>query len=42
MNCFNDNDGCYHDKAVHFEGNGRCLVKGCICKKFTKRESKLS
>jgi len=34
MNCNNKKIGCYHDNSIHFEGNERCLVKGCKCKKY--------
>ncbi len=36
MNCNNKEIGCYHDEAIHYEGHGKCLVKGCKCKKFEK------
>ena len=36
MNCKNVKIGCFHDNAIHFEGNGKCLVRGCICEKFQK------
>ncbi len=41
MNCHNKKDGCYHNLAAHFEGNGRCLVKGCDCKKFTNEKDSI-
>ena len=34
MNCKNVKIGCYHDNAIHFEGKGKCLVRGCKCEKF--------
>jgi hypothetical protein len=36
MNCHNLKIGCYHDNAIHLNGNGRCLVRGCKCEKFQK------
>ena len=34
VNCKNKEIGCYHDNSIHMEGNGKCLVKDCRCKKF--------
>ena len=36
MICNNKIIGCYHDNSIHFEGSGKCLVKGCKCKKYQK------
>ena len=36
MRCNNKKTGCYHDDVIHFEGNGKCLVKGCKCEKYKK------
>jgi len=33
MKCHNYEDGCFHNSSVHLD-KGRCLVKGCKCKKF--------
>ena len=38
MNCNNKKIGCYHDNVIHFEGNGKCLVKGCKCEKYQERQ----
>ncbi len=37
MNCNNKKIGCYHDNSIHFEGNGKCLVKFCKCEKYQER-----
>lgn len=34
MKCNNRKIGCYHDNVIHFEGNGKCLVRGCKCEKY--------
>ena len=36
MNCHNVEIGCFHEKNIHDEGIGKCLVKGCKCKKYKK------
>jgi len=36
MICNNKIIGCYHDNSIHFEGSGKCLVKGCKCEKYQK------
>ena len=42
MNCNNKKIGCYHDDAIHLEGKGKCIVKGCKCEKFeSQREDNL-
>ena len=38
MQCLNLETGCYHDRAAHLDGSGRCLVTGCRCGRFTTRE----
>jgi len=30
MKCFNTEIGCYHNQVIHFEGKGKCLMKGVI------------
>ena len=35
MKCYNKN-GCYHEKDIHEDGIGRCLVKDCKCEKYKK------
>lgn len=37
MNCMNKKIGCYHPSEVHYEGNGKCLVKGCNCQKLVQK-----
>ena len=37
MNCNNKKGGCYHDNSIHFEGNGKCLVRGCKCEKYQQK-----
>ena len=34
MKCNNKEIGCYHDNAIHLDGIGKCIVKGCKCEKF--------
>ena len=34
MKCFNTEIGCYHNQVIHFEGKGKCLMKGCNCQEF--------
>lgn len=34
MKCNNKDVGCYHDKAIHMDGDGKCLVRGCKCEKY--------
>ena len=36
MNCNNMEVGCFHSDFMHDEDLGKCLVKGCKCKKFYK------
>ena len=36
MKCNNTKTGCYHEKDIHEDGNGTCLVKGCKCDKYKK------
>lgn len=39
MQCRNLATGCYHDRAAHLDGSGRCLVRGCACGGFARREA---
>lgn len=34
MNCRNMGVGCYHLRAVHMDGRGRCTIRGCMCAGF--------
>ena len=34
MKCNNKKMGCYHDKIIHLDGNGKCIMKKCKCEKF--------
>lgn len=36
MRCHNVESGCFHDKAIHEDGFGKCLVKGCECAAYQK------
>lgn len=36
MKCYNTEIGCYHENDIHEDGVGRCLMKGCKCKKYQK------
>ena len=36
MQCRNGEAGCYHDRAVHLDGGGRCVVRGCRCARFVQ------
>lgn len=36
MKCQNIEIGCYHEKDIHEDGNGSCLIQGCKCIKYKK------
>jgi hypothetical protein len=38
MNCQNIESGCFHDKAIHEDGIGQCLMKGCKCNSYKKND----
>ena len=40
LQCRNLDAGCYHDLAAHLDGSGRCLVRGCACGRFVRREAR--
>ncbi len=38
MNCQNVESGCFHDKAIHQDGIGQCLIIGCKCQSYKKND----